>query len=67
MGNDDWGSAASTPLLATTTTQVGLPALLDDSKDAALLIQLEPGAYSVHVSGANNTTGVALVEVYLVP
>jgi len=67
MGNDDWGSAASTPLLAFTTTQVGLPALPDASKDAALLIQLEPGAYSLHVSGANNATGVALVEVYLVP
>ncbi len=67
MGNDDWGSAATTPLLASTTTQVGLPALADASKDAALLIQLEPGAYSLHVSGANNSTGVALVEVYLVP
>ncbi len=67
MGNDDWGSASTTPLLAATTTQVGLPTLPDASKDAALLIQLEPGAYSVHVSGANNTTGIALVEVYLVP
>jgi len=67
MGNDDWGSATSTPLLATSTTQVGLPALPDASKDAALLIQLEPGAYTVHVSGTNNATGVALVEIYLVP
>lgn len=66
MGNDDWGSAATTPLLASKTTQAGLPALADASKDAALLIQLEPGAYSVHVSGVDNTTGVSLVEVYLV-
>jgi len=67
LANDDWGSADTTPLLASTTTQVGLSALPDASKDAALLVQLEPGAYTLHVSGTNNSTGIALVEVYLVP
>ena len=37
------------------------------SKDAALLVTLQPGAYSAQVSGVNGTTGVALVEVYDVP
>ena len=29
-----------------------------------MLVTLPPGAYTVQVSGANNTTGVALIEVY---
>ena len=66
--NDDW---ASTPALAaahgnafTQTGAFGLPAA---SKDAALLVTLQPGAYTAQVSGANNTSGVALVEVYEAP
>jgi hypothetical protein len=34
------------------------------SSDAALLVTLSPGNYSVQVSGVSNATGVALVEVY---
>ena len=34
------------------------------SKDAAVVITLQPGLYTVHVTGVGNTTGVALVEVY---
>jgi hypothetical protein len=41
--------------------------LADNSKDAALLVTLQPGVYSAQVSGVGNTTGVALVEVYEVP
>ena len=66
--NDDW---ASTPALAaahgnafTQTGAFGLPAA---SKDAALLVTLQPGAYTAQVSGANNNSGVALVEVYEAP
>ena len=43
------------------------PFTTDASKDAAMLVTLEPGIYSVHVSGAGGTTGVALVEIYEVP
>ena len=32
--------------------------------DSAIIATLQPGAYTAIVSGANNTTGVALVEVY---
>jgi hypothetical protein len=32
--------------------------------DAAMIVTLQPGEYSVHVSGADGTNGVALVEVY---
>jgi len=65
LGNDDWGSAAGFPLLASATTQTGAFPLADNSKDAALVLQLEPGTYTVHVTGAGGATGVALVEIYL--
>jgi len=32
-----------------------------------ILASLSPGAYTIQVSGANGTFGVALVEVYDVP
>lgn len=34
------------------------------SKDAALVVRLPPGGYTVQVSGAGRTTGTVLVEVY---
>jgi len=39
-------------------------ALLAGSRDAALLLELPPGSYTVQVSGVNGATGIALVEVY---
>jgi hypothetical protein len=35
-----------------------------NANEAAILVRLEPGAYTAVVNGANNGTGVALVEVY---
>jgi hypothetical protein len=37
------------------------------SKDAALVFTLPPGGYAMHVRAADNTTGEALGEVFLVP
>ena len=34
---------------------------------AALIVSLPPGSYTAQVSGVNNTTGVALIEVYDLP
>jgi len=53
-------------------TSVGAFALAADTSrdltgDAALAIELPPGAYTATVSGKNNTTGVALAEVYEIP
>lgn len=63
--NDDWGGSTA---LAGAFAQAGAFALDDPaSRDAALLLSLDPGSYTVHVSGVNNATGVALVEVYEVP
>ena len=36
----------------------------DNSKDAAIVLTLPPGGYTVVTSGVANTTGTALVEVY---
>jgi len=38
--------------------------LAQQSADAALIIVLSPGIYTLHLRGANNSTGEALVEVY---
>jgi hypothetical protein len=62
--NDDWGGDTT---LAAVAAQVNAFALDANSKDAALLLTLPPGAYTAQVSGVGNTTGVALVEIYEVP
>lgn len=63
--NDNWETGTSTAAQITTTAaQVGAFALTAGSKDAALLITLQPGLYTVVVGGVGNTTGVALVEIY---
>lgn len=60
-GNDDWGND---PAAAAAAALPGPFALKANSKDAALLITLPAGDYTVQVSGANQTTGNALIEVY---
>src|SRR5436190_636012 len=35
-----------------------------DDRESAMLVNINPGAYTAIVKGKNNTTGVALVEVY---
>jgi len=65
--NDDWGSAGSTALASAFARVGAFPLSGGASKDAALLVTLAPGGYTAQVSGANGTTGVALVEVYELP
>jgi hypothetical protein len=63
--NDNWGGSAA---ISTLFGQVGAFALSDvGSRDAVLSVALEPGAYTVVVSGANGTTGIGLVELYEAP
>ena len=56
--NDDWQSAANASEITATTIPPTNP------KEAAILIRLEPGTYTTVVDGADNGTGIALVEVY---
>ncbi len=70
--NDNW----SAPVIPSTSTaaqltaafsSVGAFALTANSRDAALIVTLPAGTYTAQVSGVNNTTGVAIVEVYDLP
>jgi hypothetical protein len=62
--NDDWGG---TTALSATFSQLAAFALLPGSKDAALMAELQPGSYTVQVSGVAGSTGVVLIEIYEVP
>lgn len=55
------------PSLAMVAARVGAFAFLPNSKDAALLINLPAGGYTLQVSGSDGGTGLAIVEVYEVP
>ena len=59
--NDDWGGAAQ---LVSAFGQTGAFSLAAGSKDAALLVTLQPGVYTAQVSGVAGSTGIALIEVY---
>jgi hypothetical protein len=65
--NDNWLTATNSAQVGLAAGQVGAFALPPNSRDAALLVTLEPGTYTAQVSGVGNTTGVALVEIYEVP
>ncbi len=62
--NNNWGGTAE---LTTAFTNVGAFGLPPASLDAALLATLQPGDYTVQVTGVGSATGVGLVEVYEVP
>ena len=53
--------------LTTTFSAVGAFPLTVGSKDAALLVTLPAGGYTVQVSGVAGATGLAIIEVYEVP
>jgi autotransporter-associated beta strand protein len=63
-GNDDWGSAGDVAQLAAAAQRTGAFALSTASKDAALLVALPAGAYTAQITGVDQSTGIALVEVY---
>lgn len=65
--NDNWQTQNNSQAVATAAVESGAFALAAGSRDSALVLTLEPGAYTCRVSGSGNTTGVALVEVYLLP
>ena len=64
--NDNWDAnltSADASTLAATIAQLGAYELPAHSKDASLLLDLPPGAYTMHATGG---TGVVLLEVYFV-
>jgi glucose/arabinose dehydrogenase/mono/diheme cytochrome c family protein len=62
IGNNvRWGG---TPSMRAAFASTGAFPLADDSRDAALLVTLSPGAYTVQATSSDRTTGVALIETY---
>ncbi len=60
--NDNWGSSANSADIVAAASTVGAFALSSSSKDAVILVRLEPGAYTAAVTSP--TSGEALIEVY---
>lgn len=65
--NDDWGVGNNVSAITAAAAQVGAFPLANDSRDSVLLTELPGGAYTILISGKDNTAGVALVEVYAMP
>jgi len=60
--NDDWPAS-----LAATFGSVGAFGLNPGGKDAALVLTLAPGGYTIQVSGVGGASGETLIELYEVP
>ena len=58
--NDDWQTTQESEIIAT-----GIPPT--DPRESAIVSTLPPGGYTAVVRGKNNTTGIAVVEVYNIP
>jgi hypothetical protein len=58
--NDDWESDQKQEIIDTTVPPT-------DPRESAIVRTLANGAYTAIVQGKNGTTGVALVEAYVLP
>jgi hypothetical protein len=68
LTQDNWGDNSDATTTAQTAIAVSAFALAPGSADAAFVVTLQPGAYTVVGSSAiAGGTGVVLVEVYVVP
>jgi hypothetical protein len=65
--NTGWSNNSDAAAISFESEAAGAFSLSSGSADCALLLTLPPGAYTAVVSGANGTSGVALVEVYQAP
>jgi hypothetical protein len=64
MENDHWTAAPNATAVAAATLAVGAFPLEPMARDAALLVQVEPGVYTLQVSGSGGGAGTALIEIY---
>jgi hypothetical protein len=62
--NTGWGTNANPTSVSTAALEVGAFALPSGSADSALLITLQPGAYTAQVTSAKGNSGIALFEAY---
>jgi hypothetical protein len=62
--NQGWGGSTELQAVFNEVSAFPLPAT---SKDSAIVVALPPGAYTAQVSSASGSTGIALLEVYVLP
>jgi hypothetical protein len=62
--NDNWSDGSDAVAVAAAAQTLGAFALPDGSSDAAVLLDLTPGSYTVHARGIGGATGTVLLEVY---
>ena len=65
--NDGWRNLWDPSEITAASQLAGAFPLGENSEDAAMIIDLDPGLYTVVTSGENGTTGIALVELYAIP
>jgi outer membrane protein assembly factor BamB len=65
--NSGWTTDNVTYDLVAAARLTGAFALAANSADCALIAVVDPGVYTVQVSGVSGTTGEALVEIYKLP
>jgi hypothetical protein len=62
--NTGWTTNANPGAIATAALEAGAFALPNPSLDSALLLTLQPGAYTVQITSAKGNSGIALFEAY---
>lgn len=67
VSNNDWADFPNASNTATVGSQVGAFALPASSSDAAILVTLNPGVYTAQVTSNDASSGVSIIEIYLVP
>jgi hypothetical protein len=65
--NSGWSASSDATAIAEAAGRVGAFAFPAGSQDAALIVNLAPGAYTAQASGLGSATGIVLIEVYELP
>ncbi|GAB5561006.1 MAG: hypothetical protein SynsKO_26530 [Synoicihabitans sp.] len=63
--NDDWNTNSNAAQISSFGASVGAFGLANGTKDAALLVSMTGGAFTVVVEGVGGATGIALIEIYI--
>lgn len=62
--NDNWSENTDAAAIVQAAADLGAFSLPTDSADAAVLVELSPGNYTVHARGVAGAVGTVLLEVY---
>jgi sugar lactone lactonase YvrE len=65
--NTGWSTNENATQLEAAASSAGAFSFAPLSADSALLLNLQPGAYTAIVSGVNSTTGIVLTQIFEVP